>query len=99
MLETGLAKQAMQESLNPFQELNEQYRKSNSYLSELISRLTAKLHHLSNTNVPQEENPCCIGNPTKFKEGRLMDYYHNNDQQNYLNRLLEEQVTKIESLI
>ena len=86
--------------LSPMETLCENFRQQNQQFEELIQRLRGKLHRLSDTNFPKEENPNKTANPElPFREGHLM-YYHDQlcRNQMLLNELLGE-VVKLESLI
>lgn len=91
---------SVQKQPSPFEILNDEYRKQNGMMEELIARLTSSLHKLSDTNVPQgDKSHQPPINDLPFKEGQLMHYYNQNSRYKYLLNVLENEVNKIDQLL
>jgi hypothetical protein len=85
---------------SPLENLNNQFISHNNQLEELISRLRMKLHKLSDTNVPLEQNVNkCTDENLPFRDGHLMQYYHALNRNGSLLGSLTDEVIKLESLI
>lgn len=84
---------------SPFANLNGRFEEQNQMLSDLISRLSSKLHRLSDTNYPTAEtNNKEVLPDLPFREGYLMDYYFKLNNFEGLISRLAEQVNKLENL-
>jgi hypothetical protein len=88
------------EEPSPFANLNDQFDKQNYELGELVNRLRSKLHKLSDTNFPTEEN-AVKESPVDlpFREGHLNTYYNKLRNNDTIISMLAEQVIKLEGLI
>ncbi len=88
------------DSPSPFDNLNDQFDKQNYELSELVNRVSSKLHKLSDTNFPTAEPSIKEPIPDlPFREGLLNIYYNKLRNHDTIISQLREQVVKIEGLI